>query len=112
MVGSCCLQITNMKDQEEYMDIIDTIIRFAHCEISKIKRGEESPWRINLLEQTILTEMNELSQYMLQGKLFLKYGKEQRQLVSAYMVIDSFDYGKTPLGIQILRLQRKIYSQG
>ena len=45
------------------------------------------------------------------GEVYFKYGKKQRMLESAYLVLDSCDgLGDTPLGKKILELQT-VYSR-
>ena len=105
------MPITNVKDLEEYKEILDNIIVLAHYEAAVIRNGGESCWDLNLLEKCVIPEIAELQQYVLSGELFLKYGKQQRLLESTYMMTDSLNMlNNTPLGIQISILQIKIDS--
>lgn len=112
MDPTCCMSIANIEDLEEYKEILDSIIALAHQEVSIIKNGGKSGWSLGQLEKIVLPEMVELQQYVLRGKLFLKYGKEQRLLESTYILTDSINaISITPLGGQICKLQVKIGSQ-
>lgn len=113
MVGAaCCITIAKVKDLEEYKEILEEIIGLAQYEISVINNGGTSDWWINHLEGVILPEAEELYQYILKGQLLLKYGGEQRRLVSTYAItewIKPVEY--TPLGVLIRQLQYKINAQ-
>lgn len=113
MVGiSYCILITDKKDHEEYKEILENIIALAHREVTTIRNGGISDWNLVQLESVILPETEELIQHILEGHLFLKYGKHQRLLESAYLLTDSPNkIAKTPLGVQITMLQGKINSQ-
>lgn len=113
MVGtSYRMSIANVKDLEEYKEILDSIIGLAHYEVAIISNGGKSCWNVDQLEKGVIPEMVELQQHVLRGELFLKYGKQQRLLESTYMMTDSLNMLiNTPLGIQISILQRKIDSQ-
>ena len=109
---SCCISIVDVNDFEEYKEILENIISLAKREVASISYGGISEWRLVQLESVVLPEMDELLQYVLNGHLFLKYGKHQRLLESTYILTDSLDaIAKTPLGLQITRLQCKINSQ-
>ena len=112
MGAACCITIAKAKDLEEYRDLLVSIIDLAQHEISIINNGGISDWWFNHLEGVILPEAEELLKYILEGQLFLKYGKDQRRLVSTYAItewIKPVEY--TPLGRLIRRLQEKIYAQ-
>ena len=113
MVGSSYrMSIENVKDREEYKEILDNIIGLAHHELTTIRNGGISCWYIDQLEQIVIPEMTELLQHLLGGDLFLKYGKDQRLLESTYLLTDSLNMlSSTPLGLQISNLQTKINSQ-
>lgn len=111
-VNSCKITIIHKEDQEEYTKTLNNIIDFAHQEIAAIRNGEISNWNLKQLELIILPEMQELLQYMLNGDLFLKYGKQQRLLESTYLLTDALnDITNTPLGVQIIKLQEKINAE-
>lgn len=113
MVGSpYCISIENIKDREEYKELLANIIDLANLEVSSSKNGGTACWDIVQLERVVIPEMSELFRYLLSGVLFLKYGKQQRLLESAYLMTDSLNMlGDTPLGIQIRNLQKKIIAQ-
>ena len=113
MVGSmCCIPIANKKDQEEYKKLLDSIIALAQHEVAQVSNGGFSCWDADQLAHIVIPEMRQLRQYLLKGELFLKYGKQQRLLESAYLMTDSLNMlSHTPLGIQIRNLQEKINSQ-
>ena len=51
-------------------------------------------------------EMKELLKYAQNGVVYFKYGKKQRQLESSYWLRDnSFQIGRTSLGISIAKVQ-------
>lgn len=103
--------IEDAKDWEEYKEILDNIIGFAHHEVTTIRNGGISCWNADQLERVVIPEMIELLQYLLRGELFLKYGKRQRLLESTYLLTDSLNMlSNTPLGVQIRTLQKKINS--
>lgn len=96
----------------KYEILLVCIIDLAQHEISIINNGGISDWWFNHLEGVILPEAEELLKYILEGQLFLKYGKDQRRLVSTYAIIEwikPVEY--TLLGILIRRLQDKIDAQ-
>lgn len=106
------IPIVNVKEWEEYKEILDSIIALAHHEVAIIRNGGISCWNGDQLERIVITEMVELRQYLLRGELFLKYGKQQRLLESTYLLTDSlYMLSNTPLGLQISNLQEKINSQ-
>lgn len=113
MVGAaCCITIAKVKDLEEYKEILEEIIGLAQHEISVINNGGTSDWWINHLEGVILPEAEELLKYILEGQLFLKYGKDQRLLESTYAITEwIIPVAYTPLGRLICRLQDKIDAQ-
>jgi hypothetical protein len=103
------MSIANVKDLEEYKEMFDNIIGLAQHEVTIISNGGSSCWNVDQLEKGVIPEMVELQQYILGGELFLKYGKQQRLLESTYMLTDSLNIlNRTPLGLQISKLQRKI----
>ena len=106
------MSIANVSEWEEYKELLDNILGLADYELNTIRSGGKSFWNVNLLEKCVIPEMVELQQHVLRGELFLKYGKQQRLLESAYMLTDSVDLlTNTPLGIRISMLQKKIRSQ-
>lgn len=112
MGTACCITIANKKDLEEYRDLLESIIGLAQHEISIISNGGTSDWWINHLEGVILPEAEDLLKYILKGQLLLKYGRDQRRLVSTYAItewIKPVEY--TPLGVLIRQLQYKINAQ-
>lgn len=113
MVGSSYrMWIENVKDREEYKEILDNIISLAHHEATIIRNGGISCWYIDQLEKIVIPEMTELLQHLSGGDLFLKYGKDQRLLESTYLLTDSLNMlSSTPLGLQISNLQTKINFQ-
>ena len=112
MGAACCITIANEKDLEEYKDLLESIIDLAHHEIVIINSGGTSDWWFNHLEGVILPEAKELLQYILNGQLLLKYGRDQRRLVSTYAITEWIKpVAYTPLGRLICRLQDKIDAQ-
>lgn len=112
VVSMCCIPIANEKDQEEYKKLLDSIIALAQHEVDLISNGGFSCWDADQLAHIVIPEMRQLLQYLLKGELFLKYGKRQRFLESAYLMTDSLNMlSRTPLGVQIHNLQEKINSQ-
>ena len=112
MDSLCRMLIVTVKDREEYKQILDDIIGFAHHEVTIIRNGGISCWNVDQLERVVIPEMIELRQYLLRGELFLKYGKQQRLLESTYLLTDSLNMlSNTPLGLQIRKLQEKINAQ-
>ena len=106
------MSIADVKDLEEYKEILDDIIGLAHHEVTLMSNGGKSCWNADQLKKGVIPEMVELQQYVLRGELFLKYGTQQRLLESTYMLTDSLNMlNNTPLGIKISALQRKIDSQ-
>ena len=112
MVGSsCCILIDNVFDLEEYKMLLESIITLAQQEVTIISIGGSSRWNVNQLNHIVIPETTELIQHLMKGELFLKYGKSQRLLESMFLITDSLEMlGSTPLGIQIRKLQNKIYS--
>jgi len=111
MAGSCCILIDNAIDLEEYRILVESIIALAQHEVTMISNGGSSSWSVNQLNHIVIPETDELIQHLMQGELFLKYGKRQRLLESMYLITDSHEMlSSTPLGIQIRKLQNKIYS--
>lgn len=112
MGAACCITIAKAKDLEEYRNLLESIIDLAQHEISIINNGGISDWWFNHLEGVILPEAKELLKYILEGQLFLKYGKDQRLLESAYAITEwIIPVAYTPLGRLICRLQDKIDAQ-
>lgn len=111
MGKSYCRPIDKVKDLKEYREMLANIINLAERETKIIKEGGKSAWNVGQLERIVIPEMTEIQRYLLGGKLFLKYGKQQRLLESAYMLTDSIEsLSHTPLGAQICKLQDKIDS--
>jgi len=106
------MSIANVNDRKEYQEILDDIIGLAHYEVNIISNGGTSCWNVDLLEKCVIPEMVELQKHVLRGELYLKFGKQQRLLESAYILTDSLNtLTNTPLGIQISILQQKMYTQ-
>ena len=101
-----------VKEQEEYNEILRSIISLAHNQVAIIGGGGSSCWTLGQLELGVIPEMEELQHYVLNGKILLKYGEHQRLLESSYLLTDSLNIlNRTPIGIQISKLQDKINSQ-
>lgn len=68
--------------------------------------GKESLWNLEQIQKVIVPEISELLSYANKGKIYFKYGKEQRLLESSYLITDSLnDLSHTALGECVLRLQ-------
>lgn len=68
--------------------------------------GKESLWNLEQIQKVIVPEISELLSYANKGKIYFKYGKEQRLLESSYLITDSLnDLSHTALGERVLRLQ-------
>lgn len=113
MVGaSYYMSIAESKDLEEYKKLLETIISLTHNEVTIISKGIASDWELSQLDGVVLPEMNELMQYLDRGQLYLKYGRHQRLLESAYILTDSLKtITDTQLGVHITMLQDKINFQ-
>lgn len=113
MVGSSYrIPIANAKDREEYKEILENIIGFAHREVAIIRSGGVSCWDADQLEQVVIPEMTQLLHSLTKGELFLKYGKQQRLLESTYLLTDSVNMiSNTPIGLLIRNLQAKLNAQ-
>ena len=113
MVGSsCCILIDNMVDLEEYKVLLESIITLAQHEATIICNGGSSRWNMDQLNHIVIPESTELIQHLMQNELFLKYGKRQRLLESTYLLSDSLEMlSSTSLGMQITKLQTKIFKQ-
>lgn len=67
---------------------------------------ENSIWDKEQLLKVIKPEMEELYDQFKNGKIFFKYGKNQRMLESTYLITDSIkNLNNTILGKEILKLQ-------
>lgn len=63
-------------------------------------------WNLEQIQKVIVPEISELLSYANKGKIYFKYGKEQRLLESSYLITDSLnDLSHTALGECVLRLQ-------
>ncbi len=96
-----------MEKFDQYIKVLEETAECIVNEKSKIKAGQISKWTIGQLDRVVSPEINELLTYALKGKVFFKYGKEQRLLVSSYFMTDSLEkLCDTPLGKKIMELQR------
>ena len=63
-------------------------------------------WNLEQIQKVIVPEISELLSYANKGKIYFKYGKEQRLLESSYLITDSLnDLSHIALGECVLRLQ-------
>ena len=96
-----------MKDIGLFISLLTDVIGFAKTEEAQIKQGKASKWSISQLHDIILPEMCELLTYANKGKVYFKYGKKQRMLLSTYLLTDSLEnLNKTELGSKISKLQQ------
>ena len=78
----------------------------AEKEKNAILDGKESLWNLEQIQKVIVPEISELLSYANKGKIYFKYGREQRLLESSYLITDSLnDLSHTALGECVLRLQ-------
>ena len=69
---------------------------------------ENSIWDKQQLICIVKPEMEELYDHFANGRVFFKYGKNQRMFESTYIITDSIKNLKnTSLGKEIIKLQRK-----
>lgn len=67
---------------------------------------ENTIWDKGQLISIVKPEVEELYNYFVNGKVFFKYGKKQRMLVSTYIITDSMkNLIDTNLGREIIKLQ-------
>ena len=101
--------------QEDTMDngiavlvtLLESVISCAQLEIKNINDGNKSSWTLVELEDVVLPEMKELLSHALNGKIFYKYGKNQRLFESSYRMTDSLEHlNNTALGRKISELQK------
>ena len=72
---------------------------------------ENSIWDKQQLVYIIKPEMEELYSYFANGRIFFKYGRNQRMLESTYIITDSMKNLKdTNVGKEIIKLQ-EIYNK-
>lgn len=69
-------------------------------------KSENSVWDKQQLIFVVKPEMEELYRHFANGRVFFKYGKEQRILESTYIITDSIrNLNNTNLGKEIIKLQ-------
>lgn len=95
----------NEKCCAAYMALLNDVLSEAAAEQERIQAGCSSKW--NLTQLNVITpEISELLHAAQMGTLHFKYGKKQRMLESAYLIVDSCnDIKDTELGQKILKLQ-------
>lgn len=95
-----------MEKLDQFIKVLKETAECIVNEQSKIKAGQISKWTIDQLDGIVSPEINGLLSYALKGKVFFKYGKEQRLLESSYLMSDSLEnLGDTSLGKKIIKLQ-------
>lgn len=71
-------------------------------------KSENSIWDKKQLISVVKPEMQELYTHFKNGRIFFKYGKEQKMLESTYIMTDSIrNLINTSLGKEIIKLQEK-----
>jgi hypothetical protein len=94
-----------------YTALLNETLAEAVSEQKCIEAGAPSRWTRTQLTEGVIPELTELLHAAKLGEVHFKYGKMQRMLESAYLVLDSCDgLGDTPLGKKILELQT-VYSR-
>lgn len=94
-----------------YTALLNETLAEAVSEQKRIEAGAPSGWTRTHLTEGVIPELTELLYAAKLGEVYFKYGKKQRMLESAYLVLDSCDgLGDTSLGKKILELQT-VYSR-
>lgn len=94
-----------------YTALLNETLAEAVSEQKRIEAGAPSGWTRTQLTEGVIPELTELLHAAKLGEVYFKYGKKQRMLESAYLVLDSCDgLGDTSLGKKILELQT-VYSR-
>ena len=94
-----------------YTALLNETLAEAVSEQKRIEAGAPSRWTRTQLTAGVIPELTELLYAAKLGEVYFKYGKKQRMLESAYLVLDSCDgLGDTLLGKKILELQT-VYSR-
>lgn len=94
-----------------YTALLNETLAEAVSEQKRIEAGVPSGWTRTQLTAGVIPELTELLYAAKLGEVYFKYGKKQRMLESAYLVLDSCDgLGDTSLGKKILELQT-VYSR-
>lgn len=94
-----------------YTALLNETLAGAVSEQKRIEAGAPSGWTRTQLTAGVIPELTELLHAAKLGEVYFKYGKKQRMLESAYLVLDSCDgLGDTLLGKKILELQT-VYSR-
>lgn len=93
-------------DFEAFKLQLESILHEIDIVKQEIAMGNETLWTMQQLVDIIEPEVEELYKYANKGKIFFKYGKKQRMLVSSYCLTDSqLSLNLTKLGIKIIELQ-------
>lgn len=96
---------------ESFFRCLQDVIECAKRECDIIRAGGYSRWNLDQLNKIVLSEMDELFTHAREGKVFFKYGEQQRLLASSYLLTDSFEkLNVTALGLKIRELQKLYYS--
>ena len=94
-----------MENIRPFSNLLNSILDEAVNEETRAQNGN-SRWREGELKNIVIPEMNELKLHADRGDVFFKYGKKQRMLESAYLIIDSLNaLDRTSLGRKIILLQ-------
>ena len=94
-----------MEILKQLINLSNEIIECAEAESVRIHSGHPSQWNVNQLD-VVRIEISEILSFALKGKVFFKYGKDQRMLESTYILTDSLSkITNTPLGRKIIELQ-------
>ena len=94
-----------------YTALLNETLVEAVSEQKRIEAGAPSGWIRTHLTEGVIPKLTELLHAAKLGEVYFKYGKKQRMLESAYLVLDSCDgLGDTLLGKKILELQT-VYSR-
>ena len=95
-----------MKNNNLFICLLVDILDCAEKEKNTILDGKESLWNLEQIQKIIVPEISELLSYANKGKIYFKYGKNQRFLESSYLITDSLNgLSNTALGECVLRLQ-------
>ena len=98
--------ILENKEINLFIKSLVAVLDYAEKEKNIVLDGKMSSWSLEKIQKVIIPEISELLLYAKNGKIYFKYGKNQRLLESSYLITDSLnDLSHTDLGKCILKLQ-------
>jgi hypothetical protein len=110
-IGIAEVKMDNFTDRQNrkfdsFVQALKDVLCEADFEIQRIHMGEYSAWTENLIVKWIKPEISRLLEYALNGVIHFEYGKKNRRLQSAYLLIEGLDTrSETTLGEKIFLLQ-------